>query len=124
MSTRRMSTLNKSDVEKKPKYKTTDKIPVFGIAGAKRNKNLLKLKQDLEERGRSNEGASEEPKVEMMYVDATRNVGVVLGKRYMVHFGFDLLFDYTIGENDISKDMKKQAYLDKRSVFIHRQFIK
>ena len=80
MSARRMSTHRKSDAEKKSKFKSTDKIPVFGIAGAKRNRNLLKLKQDLEERGRSNETTNGEPKIECMYVDSTRNVGVVLGK--------------------------------------------
>ena len=60
-------------------------------AGNRRNKNLVKLKQDLEERARLlNKG--NEVKTEMMYVDATRNVGVVLG------------------EKDLGKDIKKQGY--------------
>ena len=39
MSDRRMSTQRKSDAEKKPKFKSTDKIPVF--AGAKGTETYL-----------------------------------------------------------------------------------
>ena len=72
---RRMSSL----AEKKMSGNPTDKIPVFEIAGAKRNKNLLRLKQDLLERGRGG-GGNDTPKQETLYVDSTRNVGVVLGR--------------------------------------------
>ena len=84
-SARKMSTWKANEEEKKPKFKVTDKIPVFGIAGAKRNKNLLKLRQDIEERGRSNDqnALGGGPKVETLYVDTTRNVGVVLGNNDM-----------------------------------------
>ena len=66
-------------------------IPVFDLVDLKKNKDFLKLKQDLEERGRSETKKQKGPKVEVLYVDATRNVGVVLG------------------EKDIGTDMKKQV---------------
>ena len=47
-------------------------------SGARRNKDLIKLKQDLEERARYVQKGPDS-KVETMYVDTTRNVGVVLG---------------------------------------------
>ena len=50
----------------------------MSIAGARRNKNLVKLKQDLEERARAT-AQDDTPKVETLYIDTTRNVGVVLG---------------------------------------------
>ena len=40
---------------------------------------MIKLKQDLEERARY-VGKAVDNKIETMYVDTTRNVGVVLGK--------------------------------------------
>ena len=61
-------------------------------AGNRRNKNLVKLKQDLEERARLLGKGINEVKAETMYVDATRNVGVVLG------------------EKDLGKDIKKPGY--------------
>ena len=77
--------------KKKMRSEMIEKIPVMAQAGNRRNKNLVKLKQDLEERARLfNKG--NEVKTEMMYVDATRNVGVVLG------------------EKDLGKDIKKQGY--------------
>ena len=55
----------------------------------------MKLKQDLEERARmvatGKIGGDNNSKVETMYVDTTRNVGVVLG------------------EKDLGKDIKKQG---------------
>ena len=88
MSDRRMSTRKQSDVDRRmsSRNKATDKIPVFGIAGAKRNKNLEKMKQDIEERARSNVKTKAEPLMECMYVDATRNTGVVLGRIMMINF--------------------------------------
>ena len=71
----------------------TDGIPVFDLVDLKKNKDFLRLKQDIEERGRSRENKTKDkgPKEEVLYVDATRNVGVVLG------------------EKDIGADMKKQV---------------
>ena len=66
------------DSKRKKRSSLIDKIPVMGISGARRNKNLVKLKQDLEERARAN-AQDAEPKVETFYIDKTRNVGVVLG---------------------------------------------
>ena len=58
----------------------------------KKNKDFLRLKHDLDERTRSRQNRKEKgPKQEVLYVDATRNVGVVLG------------------EKDIGADMKKQV---------------
>ena len=61
-----------------------DKIPVMAIAGARRNKNLIKLMQDLEERARAS-AQDMEPRIETLYVDTTRNVGVVLGKALYIN---------------------------------------
>ena len=69
-----------ADAEKKQKINIADKIPAFGVAGAKRNRNLLKIQQDLVERTRNNEKTSDGPRMETLYVDSTRNVGVVLGE--------------------------------------------
>ena len=69
-----------SDSDKKPKFNVVDKIPAFGIVGAKRNRNLIKIQQDLVERTRNNEKMKAGPVVEVLYIDPTRNVGVVLGK--------------------------------------------
>ena len=63
---------------KKKRSSMVDKIPVMAIAGARRNKNLVRLKQDLEERARAN-AEDTEPRIETLYVDTTRNVGVLLG---------------------------------------------
>ena len=65
--------------KQKKRSSMVDKIPVMAIAGARRNKNLIKLKQDLEERARAS-AQDTEPKIEVLYVDTTRNVGVVLGR--------------------------------------------
>ena len=67
-------------------------IPVFDLVDLKKNKDFLRIKQDLDERSRAREGKSKERggKSEVLYVDATRNVGVVLG------------------EKDIGADMKRQ----------------
>ena len=75
-----MSSKRDSDEASKRKKRShmIDKIPVMSIAGARRNKNLVKLKQDLEERARA-AGTESGPTVETFYVDKTRNVGVVLG---------------------------------------------
>ena len=70
---------DKEDSKRKKRSSLIDKIPVMGISGARRNKNLVKLKQDLEERARAS-AQDAEPKVETFYIDKTRNVGVVLGK--------------------------------------------
>lgn len=55
--------------------------PVFDLPDIKRNKDLARLRADLEERARASQRksrrASEE---ESLYVDATRNVGVVFGE--------------------------------------------
>ena len=81
MSTRRMPTRKQSDADKKTRPDATDKIPAFAIAGAKRNKNLLKMQQDVMERSRRNEKSTAGPREEILYVDDTRNVGVVLGEK-------------------------------------------
>ena len=65
--------------EKKYTGSLSAKIPVFEMVGAKRNRNLQRLKQDLLERGRGGGVNNDEPKLETLYVDTTRNVGVVLG---------------------------------------------
>ena len=65
--------------EKKYTGSLSSKIPVFEMVGAKRNRNLQRLKQDLLERGRGGGVNNDEPKLETLYVDTTRNVGVVLG---------------------------------------------
>ena len=72
---------NSSEANKKKGRRSSmiDKIPVMGIAGARRNKNLVKLKQDLEERARAAAASESGPTIETMYIDKTRNVGVVLG---------------------------------------------
>ena len=76
--------------KKKIRSELIEKIPIMAQAGNRRNKNLVKLKQDLEERARLfNKG---KVKSEVMYVDATRNVGVVFG------------------EKDLGKEIKKQGY--------------
>ena len=78
--------------KKKMRSELIEKIPVMAQAGNRRNKNLVKLKQDLEERARLLGKGINEVKAETMYVDATRNVGVVLG------------------EKDLGKDIKKPGY--------------
>ena len=66
----------------KPASSRTGGIPVFGLVDLKKNRDFRLIKQDLEERGRMREkGPAGGPKEEVLYVDATRNVGVVLGKR-------------------------------------------
>ena len=70
--------------KRKKRSNMVDKIPVMGIAGARRNKNLIKLKQDLEERARAtNPDAG--PTIETLYIDSTRNVGVVLGMFLLIY---------------------------------------
>ena len=70
---------NQMDEEKKAKFNIADKIPAFASAGAKRNKNMIKIQQDLVERTRNNDKQKTDAKMETLYVDTTRNVGVVLG---------------------------------------------
>ena len=72
------------DSEKRSEKSRTDGIPVFDMVDLKKNKDFMRLKQDLEERGRQKENRKKEkgPKMEVLYVDATRNVGVVLGKHW------------------------------------------
>ena len=78
MSERRKS--RRFDSEK-PASSRTGGIPVFGLVDLKKNRDFRLIKQDLEERGRMREkGPTGGPKEEVLYVDATRNVGVVLGK--------------------------------------------
>ena len=79
MSERRKS--RRFDSEKPPSSRTGG-IPVFGLVDLKKNRDFRLIKQDLEERGRMREKgpAKGGPKEEVLYVDATRNVGVVLGK--------------------------------------------
>ena len=60
--------------------------PVFDLPDIKRNKDLTRLKADLEERERARSDLKRprrtpRPGVEVLYVDATRNVGVVLGEK-------------------------------------------
>ena len=69
-----------ADADRKQKMNIAEKIPAFGVSGAKRNRNLLKIQQDLVERTRNNEKTNDGPRVETLYVDSTRNVGVVLGR--------------------------------------------
>ena len=77
MSERRKS--RRFDSEK-PASSRTGGIPVFGLVDLKKNRDFRLIKQDLEERGRMREkGPTGGPKEEVLYVDATRNVGVVLG---------------------------------------------
>ena len=59
-----------------------ERIPAMTMAGSRRNKDMVRLKQDLEERARINmmKETEAEGKAETMYVDVTRNVGVVLGE--------------------------------------------
>ena len=91
MSERRKSKRFDSD-KKSSKSGGTGGIPVFDLVDLKKNKDFLRLKHDLDERTRSRQNRKEKgPKQEVLYVDATRNVGVVLG------------------EKDIGADMKKQV---------------
>ena len=57
--------------------------PVFDLPDIKRNKDLSRLKADLEERARArpDQRRGPRPRVEVLYIDATRNVGVVLGEK-------------------------------------------
>ena len=60
--------------------------PVFDLPDIKRYKDLCRLKADLEERERARSDLKRprrvpRPGVEVLYVDATRNVGVVLGEK-------------------------------------------
>ena len=80
MASRKKSERKPSDEEKKTKFNVTDKIPAFALSGAKRNKNFIKLQQDLVERTRNEKNNKESRVAETLYVDATRNVGVVLGE--------------------------------------------
>ena len=87
-------------MKRRKRSEMIEKIPVLTVSGATRNRNLIKLlhqaealifpprltspisrlKLDLEERAR-NSGlrSGRDLKVETLYVDTTRNVGVVLG---------------------------------------------
>ena len=123
MASRKMSIRKQSDADKKTRVNVTDKIPAFSIAGAKRNKNMVKIQQDLVERSRSNEkNGKEGTKMETLYVDSTRNVGVVLGNKCFISFLLNQSINFP-GEKDIKKDMKKQAFLDKRSVSLSIKYI-
>lgn len=60
--------------------------PVFDLPDIKRNKDLCRLKADLEERARARLDLQKprrgpRPRVDVLYVDANRNVGVVLGEK-------------------------------------------
>ena len=58
--------------------------PVFELPDIKRNKDLCRLKADLEERARARldqKKSRSGVKVEVLYVDTTRNVGVALGEK-------------------------------------------
>ena len=78
MSERRKS--KRFDSEK-PASSRTGAIPVFGLVDLKKNRDFRLIKQDLEERGRMRDKVpGSGVKEEVLYVDATRNVGVVLGK--------------------------------------------
>ena len=58
--------------------------PVFDLPDIKRNKDLCRLKADLEERARTRldkARSRSSPRVEVLYVDTTRNVGVALGEK-------------------------------------------
>ena len=69
-----------SDDARKRKREMIERIPAMTMAGSRRNKDMVRLKQDLEERARINMMKEAEGKSETMYVDVTRNVGVVLGE--------------------------------------------
>lgn len=69
-----------SDDARKRKREMIERIPAMTMAGSRRNKDMVRLKQDLEERARINMMKEAEGKAETMYVDVTRNVGVVLGE--------------------------------------------
>ena len=87
-----------------------EKIPVLTVSGASRNRNLIRsrrrsvisplrcflicrLKQDLEERARSSgPDSGQELRVETLYVDTTRNVGVVLGTDFILQGRLILTF--------------------------------
>ena len=69
-----------SDDARKRKREMIERIPAMAMAGSRRNKDMVRLKQDLEERARINMMKEAEGKAETMYVDVTRNVGVVLGE--------------------------------------------
>ena len=67
-------------------------VPIFDIPEFKKNKELLRLKMDFEERARARpEQSRSGARDDVLYVDATRNVGVVMG------------------EKDIGADMRKQG---------------
>ena len=71
-----------SDDARKRNREMIERIPAMAMAGSRRNKDMVRLKQDLEERARINMMKEAEGKAETstMYVDVTRNVGVVLGE--------------------------------------------
>ena len=91
--------------KRKKRSSMVDKIPVMAIAGARRNKNLIKLKQDLEERARAS-AQDTEPKIEVLYVDTTRNVGVVLGK---VLYIIDNMIGFIFRRKGHNKGYKKSS---------------
>ena len=79
MSQRRKSL--RLDSERNPASSRTGGIPVFGLVDLKKNRDFRVIKQDLEERGRLRDREpAAQPAQQVLYVDATRNVGVVLGK--------------------------------------------
>ena len=69
-----------SDDARRRKREMIERIPAMTMAGSRRNKDMVRLKQDLEERARINMMKETDGKAETMYVDVTRNVGVVLGE--------------------------------------------
>ena len=69
------------DSERNPASSRTGGIPVFGLVDLKKNRDFRLIRQDLEERGRLRDREpAAMPAQQVLYVDATRNVGVVLGE--------------------------------------------
>ena len=69
-----------AEAARRRKRELVERIPALAGAGARRqNRDMLRLKRDLEERLRLSTVRETEARPEIMYVDMTRNVGVVLG---------------------------------------------
>ena len=76
----------RSESERRPGVSLNPPVlpPVFDLPDIKRNKDLSRLKADLEERARARSDQRKPrrgPRLEGLYVDAIRNVGVVLGEK-------------------------------------------